>query len=193
VKKLLIALAIPAILGGLAGCGDDDGGEVRDLGGESSGSGSGSASGSEASGSGSETEEHASGSEAACVPVGDPASADETVEVTLDDFSIEPAATSAAAGNIHFATENVGEHTHELVIAEGEDLATADDGSVDEAQLPDGALIGEIEGYPAGETCDGVFELEAGTYTLFCNIVEEEDGTIEAHVAEGMITTFTVE
>ena len=195
-KKSLMSLLVVGALAALAGCGDDDGGEVREVGGEgsesASASGSGSGSGS-ASGSGS-----GSGSgramAAECVPVGDPETADTTIAVTLDEWTITPAETTAPAGAVLFATENIGEENHELVIAEGTDLPTAEDGSVDESQLPDGALIGEIEAYPAGETCDGVFELAAGTYTLFCNIVEEEeDGTVESHVEKGMVTTFTVE
>ena len=35
--------------------------------------------------------------------------------------------------------------------------------------------------------------LEAGSYVLLCNIVEEEDGETESHYAEGMHTSFTVE
>ena len=53
---------------------------------------------------------------------------------------------------------------------------------------------GEIEPFPGGETCEGGFELEAGSYILFCNIVEtEEDGTVESHFEEGMVTTVAAE
>jgi hypothetical protein len=187
VKKVLtlsiLAVLLPAVL---AACGNDDGSGVRDA-------ATGSASG--ASGSGSGSSGSASGSEAAgeCEPVGDPESADVTVDVSLDEWTVKPAETDVAEGKVLFHTENIGEEPHELVVVAGADVPTADDGSVDEDQLPEGALLGEIEKYPPGETCDGVFELEPGTYTLFCNIVEEEeDGTIEAHVAKGMITTITV-
>jgi hypothetical protein len=37
-------------------------------------------------------------------------------------------------------------------------------------------------------------DLEAGTYLLLCNVVEEEEtGEVESHFAEGMHTTFTVD
>jgi hypothetical protein len=37
-------------------------------------------------------------------------------------------------------------------------------------------------------------DLEAGTYVLLCNLVEEEDtGEVESHFAEGMHAMFTVE
>ena len=62
-----------------------------------------------------------------------------------------------------------------------------------EDELEEGAFIGEIEAFPAGETCEGTFELpEAGDYILFCNIVETlEDGSVESHFEEGMVTTVT--
>jgi hypothetical protein len=72
-------------------------------------------------------------------------------------------------------------------------LPLDDDGALDEAGLPDGALIGEIEPFPAGESCDGVFDLPAAEYVLVCNITEvESDGTVESHLEQGMLTTFTV-
>jgi hypothetical protein len=117
--------------------------------------------------------------------------------VTLDEFTIDVEGSGAAPGTVAFEADNQGEEPHEIVVAAFEedpaDLPTDDDGAVDEAQLPAGAVIGEIEGFPAGETCAGAFELEAGEYALFCNIVEEEDGAVEAHYAEGMFTSFTVE
>jgi hypothetical protein len=36
-------------------------------------------------------------------------------------------------------------------------------------------------------------DLDAGSYALICNIVEEEEGEPEAHYAEGMRADFTVE
>lgn len=87
---------------------------------------------------------------------------------------------------------NEGEHPHELVIVRG---ANADlpvvDGVVDEASVPEGDFIGEIEPF-TGE-CAGTFELTAGTYSLFCAIVEEEeDGTVENHYELGMVTEVDV-
>jgi hypothetical protein len=64
---------------------------------------------------------------------------------------------------------------------------------VDEAKLPEGALVGEIEAFPAKQTCQGTFKLAAGRYVLFCNLLETEaDGTKENHYANGMHTAFEV-
>ncbi|HEX4979658.1 MAG TPA: hypothetical protein VFV35_06300, partial [Acidimicrobiales bacterium] len=65
------------------------------------------------------------------------------------------------------------------------------DGRVDEDAVGRDS-IGEIEAFPAGERCAGSFELTAGDYVLFCNIVEEEGGERESHIENGMATTFTV-
>lgn len=183
---LALVLAL-ALLG--AAC-TDDGGDVR-----SSGSGSGSGSGASASGAGSGSGSGSgSTAEAECVPVGEDLEADTDVDVTLDDFSIVTDPNEAPAGVVSFVAKNDDDDPHELVVVEAtEDELEIVDGQVDEEALPDGAFIGEIEPFPGGTSCTGTFELTEGDYTLFCNIVEtEDDGTVESHVEEGMITGFTV-
>ena len=178
-----------------AACGsDDDGAAVRNVGEESpeSGSASGShASGSEASGS--EAGEHGSGSEAAggC-EVEDGVEAEDAAEVvvTLDEWGIGPDTDEVAAGAVTFEAENIGEDEHELVVVEAADAAalpTDDEGAVDLEALGED-VIGEIEAFPGGETCEGTFDLAAGDYVLLCNLVHED----EVHVAEGMHAPFTV-
>jgi hypothetical protein len=184
---------------GSAASGSESGSSAPESGsGAQSGSGaSGSASGAEcpSSGSGSASAS-ASGVEGECEPVGDIATATSRVDVTLDEWTIEVGAPSTAAGQVGFAAQNAGEEPHELVVltgVEADALPLDDDGALDEGQLPDGALIGEIEPFPGGESCDGVFELPPAEYVLVCNISElEEDGTIESHLKKGMLTTFTV-
>jgi len=199
-RMTMIALTTLAVGLGLTACSDDDGEAVRDC---PSGSESG-ASGTEADASGSEAEcpsgsasGSASGSTAAvCDPFGNSADADTTVNATLGEYTIALDAASAPAGKVHFAVENAGAEVHEIVVVRADsvaDLPIGDDGALAEDELPEGTLIGEVEGFPAGETCDGTFDLAAGDYVLLCNIVEEEDdGSIEAHVKEGMVTTFEV-
>jgi len=174
----------------LAGCAADDGTGVRTV---DSGapSGSGSASG---SGSGSGT---ASGPAAVvCKPVGDASTADTKVTVELSEWAVAPEPASVQPGTIAFEAANVGVDAHELVVVRADDPATlprSGDGTVDEAKLPAGAFVGEVEPFPAKRRCQGTFALTAGRYALFCNILETEaDGTKENHYANGMRTSFEV-
>jgi hypothetical protein len=200
---LTIGLAVAVFA--FTGCGDDDGGGVREVGdgsgtGTASGSGTASATGTgtgsgsaTGSGSGSGSGSGAGhGEEVECRPVGDMATAATTVNVELDEWTIVPSTGTAPAGNVAFVGDNVGEEPHELVIVRGAaaDLPVDDDGALAEDRLLGGALVGEIEPFPAGETCDGTFELSPGEYTLVCNVVEEEEGHV--HLEEGMVTSFTV-
>jgi hypothetical protein len=168
------AIAAVVLVTTLGACGDDE-----------EGTGSASASGS-ASGSAS-----ASGV-GACEPVGEGGGT--TVAVTLDEWKIAAEPASVAAGKVTFDVRNEGDEAHELVVVRG--VAPSDlevvDGKVDEDALPAGAFIGEVEAFPAGEACEGTFELAAGSYVLFCNIVEEHEGEPESHFQEGMVTTFEV-
>jgi hypothetical protein len=173
------ALGVVALVVVVGACGDDSGEE------EASGSASASPSASaSAPASGSGVSE--------CEPVGEGGGT--PVEVTLDEWSITAAEESVAAGPVTFEVTNQGEEAHELVVvqADSPDDLEIVDGQVDEAALPEGAFIGEVEGFPAGTDCEGTFELEAASYVLFCNILEEHEGEPESHVEEGMVTTLEV-
>jgi hypothetical protein len=193
----LIVVAAAAL--SFTACGSDDGNDVRSnaCGGSgsdaASGSGSGSGAGGSGAASGSACAEDAS--EPKCEPVGNKDEAETTVKVTLDEWTVKLDKASAHAGMIHFALDNVGDEAHEMVVAMADDAAAlplTKDGGLDEQKLPKGSVIGEVEGFPPGKTCDGTFDLAAGTYQLLCNIVETEDNKVEAHLHEGMHTTFTV-
>ncbi len=166
-KLSVIALAL-LLVAGVSACGDDDDGSgVRDA--SDSGSGSEAESGSE------------SGGEAACEEVGDPESASESLDVTLDSFSVTPAADSVTAGDVAFNLTNDADVDHEFVVVQADsadDLPESDEGGVDLDQLDDGALIGEVEPFPGGSTCAGAFTLDAGHYVLFCNLAD--------HFSQGM-------
>jgi hypothetical protein len=174
----------------LAGCGSDDGAGVRNDGSQASGSGTGSGSGT-ASDSGT-----ASGQVAACKPVGDAAGSDATIGVELREWTVVPARADVPAGKVTFDASNTGAEAHELVVVRADDPASlplAADGTVDEEKLPEGAFVGEIEPFPAKQHCTGTFELAAGRYALFCNILETEaDGSKENHYANGMRARFEV-
>ena len=122
------------------------------------------------------------------------------VDVTVKEWSVAPAEASAVAGEIKFEVMNEGpNHKHELVVAKTDlapqSLPTKADGSVNE----EGAgikVIGEIEEFPVGEDAENEFDLTAGKYVLFCNVVEAESmpdmGGKKSHYSLGMFAAFTV-
>ena len=117
------------------------------------------------------------------------------IDVTLQEFSVIPEPDSTESGEITFKVENVGpDDVHEFVIIktelEPDALPALDDGSMDETG--EGVeVIDEIEDIPVGETQTLTVDLEAGSYVLVCNIVDETEN--EAHYEQGMRTAFTVE
>jgi plastocyanin len=119
-----------------------------------------------------------------------------TVDVEEMEFSINPSAGSAPAGDVTFALHNVGEETHEFVVLKTDldplDLPTADDGSVDE-EGEGIEVVDEVEDIPSKESRELTVSLDAGNYVLICNIVEEEDGEPESHFQEGMRVNFSAE
>ena len=120
-----------------------------------------------------------------------------TVDVTLQEFSVLPAEESAPAGEVTFNATNDGpEDPHELVVVRTDlapdALPTTEEGAVDE-EGEGVEVIGEIEEFPPGENESASFDLEAGSYALICNVVEEHEGELEAHYALGMRTGFIVE
>lgn len=119
------------------------------------------------------------------------------INVVLGEFVVEPETANADAGEITFVADNQGGDTHELLVVRGAaatDLPTDDDGAFDEAEFGEDNVIDEVEDVEAGGDAELTVDLEPGAYLLLCNIVEEEDdGEIESHFAEGMVTTFTVD
>jgi hypothetical protein len=185
-------VAVAVFAGAAAGCGSDDGSDVRSsgCGGSGSGAASGSASGA-ASGSGTGTCAPA----AKCDPFGNKDRADTTVQVTLNEFTVQLDKASVPAGMIHFALDNKGKEPHEFVVVEAasrDALPLDKDGALEETKLPKGSVVGEVEPFPGGKTCDGTFDLAAGRYQLLCNIVETDNGKPESHLHEGMVVSFEV-
>lgn len=165
-----------------AGCGDDDGGS------SSENLSKGSATSTTAGSTGTTA---AGGATGECKTEGAAnTTATEEVVATLGEFTIKPSA-QPKAGYVSFKAENKGAETHEIVIIKTDEKAEAlpkdADGGLDEDKLPAGALIGEIEGFPSGKVCSGVFNMTAGKYVLLCNITETEpNGEKESHFKEGM-------
>ena len=120
-----------------------------------------------------------------------------TVDVTLQEFAVIPASSSAPAGDVTFDVTNEGpDDTHEFVVFKTDlapdALPTVADGSVDE-EGEGLELIDEIEDIAVGDTPTLTVSLDAGSYVFICNIVEEEGGETIAHYQQGMRVAFTVE
>lgn len=131
-----------------------------------------------------------------CVPAapasGSASGATTEVKAALSDFQIKLDPASAQAGIVELNGTNNGTHPHEIVVVKGiasNALPTDANGKVDEDKLPAGAVIGELEAFGPGKSCSAGFQLAAGSYTLFCNVVGAEEG---AHFQKGMVTSFTV-
>ena len=91
--------------------------------------------------------------------------------------------------------KNQGGDVHELVIVKGDDpalLPVDEDGAVIEGDLPEGDFIGEIAAVDAGTEESASFDLDAGSYILFCNIVGNSIGFPGGHFEDGMVNTLTV-
>jgi hypothetical protein len=138
-----------------------------------------------------------------------------TVEARLSAFVVEAIPNRVPAGPVDIVAVNMGFEQHEVVVLryDGDPAAlpVRDDGTLDEARLPEGALVGEIEAF-AGQTespetvnshdllllngptaCPAPFDLAAGEYLLLCNVIAKHfDGEVRAHFERGMFTRLTV-
>ena len=111
-----------------------------------------------------------------------------TVDVTVQEFAVIPASSSAPAGDVTFDVTNKGpDDTHEFVVFKtdlAEDALPVDaDGNVDEAG--EGVeLVDELEDIAPGDSPSLTVTLDAANYVIICNI--------PGHYAQGMHTTFVV-
>jgi uncharacterized cupredoxin-like copper-binding protein len=119
-----------------------------------------------------------------------------TVDVSLREFSIAPSVASAPAGTVTFEVTNDGPNdVHEFVVVRTDLAPDALPTDAAGAVLEDGEgmeVVDEIEDLAVGSSETLALELEAGSYVLICNIVEEDGGETEAHYAMGMRSAFTV-
>jgi plastocyanin len=117
------------------------------------------------------------------------------IDVSLSEWQVDPSPSTASSGDVTFKVTNDGGEQHEMLIVKDiapGDLPTDADGHVVEDDIPDGALIGEVSEFDAGTTETETFNLEPGTYTIFCNILETDAGVTESHFQKGMVNTITV-
>lgn len=165
----------------VAACGGEDrpSVDVIEDGGASSASGSVSS-----SGTGS-----ASAGEVSAKPAGA-----QQVDVVLREWAVEPKVTSVKAGDVYFLADNRGpEDPHELVIVKT-DIA-ADKLPVKQGKVPESevTVVDEIEAFAPKSQASKTVKLAAGSYVLFCNIVETEGGKLESHYELGMRAAFRVD
>ncbi len=116
------------------------------------------------------------------------------VAVKLFEFGVKPNPRFIAAGKVTFTAKNIGVMKHEMVVmrvAEGSELPTKADGSVDEDAVPEADHMGEVEGIKPNKSGKLTTTLEPGNYVLFCNLTTKSGGTTFVHYAKGMHTTFT--
>jgi hypothetical protein len=155
---------------------------------------------------------------AACGSSDKSSSSSEAAENTfkLGEFTIIPPSNELQAGSVSITAENIGGEEHELVIvraSSAESLPRTADGSVDEEKIAEADMVGEIEDVAPQSQKTETFDLAAGEYVAFCNIVDDMmgsgstemgghsgmmddsgmgSGTGHNHFAEGMHVEFTV-
>ena len=176
--RLVASVALCALIA--TACSDDDGAEVRNSGsvqivGEPPPEGGGSVS---ATGSGCTTK-------GATTKI-----AASTLEVVVDEYTLK-APSTAKAGVTEVVVKNVGSESHEVAMAKGMTLESLPikDGRVDEAALEATGLY-KIASFPKNTICRGVFDLTAGTYVFFDNLVAA--GQTQSNFRRGMVAVVTV-
>jgi len=115
-----------------------------------------------------------------------------SIAVAVQEWAVLPAQASAAAGTVTFTVKNTGPaYKHEFVVMKTtlapDKLPTKADGSINEED-PALTAVDEIGDIPLGSTQSKAFTLTAGSYVLFCNIVENN----LVHYKLGMRVGFTV-
>ena len=109
------------------------------------------------------------------------------VPVTLTDFTIEPAETSAPAGSVSFAITNDGPSVHEFEVLRTDTPADAlpVDSGVVQTTSAGIEIVDEVEEITPSTQAELSVDLEPATYALICNI--------PGHYQSGMFASFTVE
>jgi uncharacterized cupredoxin-like copper-binding protein len=123
---------------------------------------------------------------------------DGTVSVELRELTVTPNTSTVPAGEVTFAVENVGQFTHEFIVARLDpgttELPTRFNGAVRE-NGKGFEIVGRVPMQLHSEqSADLALDLASGNYVLFCNVVVGGGtaGPIESHYARGMWTSFTV-
>ena len=129
----------------------------------------------------------------------------------LNEWSVTGPTETLHPGRMELTVSNRGRETHELVIVRASEVAslpTKSDGSVDEDKIPEADKVGEIGDLSAGKNATKIFDLTAGRYVAFCNLIDQMGmgmgngrmgsdggdgkGMGHVHYALGMVIAFTV-
>jgi uncharacterized cupredoxin-like copper-binding protein len=123
--------------------------------------------------------------------------------VALQEFKITTHPAVVKAGPVSFQVSNVGTIVHELVLVRYPSVAALPKvtkpggeravGDVDEEAIPEADKAGEAGDVSPAKKVVKSFNLEAGSYVMFCNIdIKNPDGTVTNHFQAGMRATVTV-
>jgi uncharacterized cupredoxin-like copper-binding protein len=120
----------------------------------------------------------------ACNAASSSAPSTTAITATLNEYSIELSAATAAPGSVTFTVTNSGTMIHELVVLQtdiqGADLPLTN-GEVTE---DDYTSMGEVADLEPGASGTLTATLTAGHYAIICNL--------PGHVGQGMAIDFTV-
>ena len=118
-----------------------------------------------------------------------------SVQVRLVEFQLTPNAADTKSGKTEFDVRNMGTTQHEMVMVRADSidqLPKKPDGSIDEDQIPEASKVGETGEFTANSTKHLTFNLKAGNYVLFCNIVQNTAAGPVSHFARGMHAQISV-
>jgi uncharacterized cupredoxin-like copper-binding protein len=115
---------------------------------------------------------------------GDTGTSGDSIAVTLKDFAIAPAMTTAPSGTVSFDISNDGPSVHEFEVLATDtapDALPVDSGV---AQTQASEIVDEVENIAPGTSAALSVDLDPGSYVIICNVVD--------HYEAGMHVGFTV-
>ena len=115
---------------------------------------------------------------------GDTGASGDGIAVTLKDFAIAPAVSTAPSGKVSFDITNDGPSVHEFEVLATDtapDALPVDSGV---AQTQESEIVDDVENIAPGTTTGLSVDLDPGSYVIICNVVD--------HYEAGMHVGFTV-
>jgi uncharacterized cupredoxin-like copper-binding protein len=122
---------------------------------------------------------------AACNDTGaNPPASGNGIAVTLKDFAIAPAATTAPPGTVEFDITNDGPSVHEFEVLATDVAPDALPVDSSVVQTQDSEIVDEVENIVPGTSTGLRVDLVPGSYVIICNV--------PGHYEAGMHSGFTV-